>query len=320
MRGMIKSLFFIMILLNILHASTNNVRKLQKQFHQDVIELNVFQKRFGTYLERHCNDNLQCYKNSITKLKSWKTVKQDNKLQYYLNEKNSKLKYDATYWNNLIFKLGQKNIKFNHSQFVSVIDLERQFYIITLWDQTTQKFYFIGKDLISSGNIYREKEIEFGEDHYLKTPAGVFKSKQGWRSEGKKSDDNISLGYGKKNRYVFYFGKQKSVRYNIFDKNKQKIYDPTKWKLIKDELNFAVHSHESSKPLGIANSHGCIRMSDELNRFLDTNSILHKNMIKEGKWLHKYAHAPTNSQYHKLAGEYLIVFDKIKERGENVKR
>jgi len=308
---MIRSILFVTILLNISYSNTTNIKELQEQFKNDVIELNVFKKRFGTYLEKKCDDDIKCYKNMITKLKSWQTVQNDNKLKYILSKKSSKLKYNDMYWNNLVNKLYTKNINFDDSQFVSVIDLEKQIYIVTLWDNETKQYKYIGKDLISSGNINREKEIKFGEDHYLKTPAGIFKSKYGWRSDGKKSDDNVTLGYGKKDRYVFYFGKQNTVRYNTFDKNKEKIYDPNKWKLITDQLNFAVHSHKSSMPMGVPNSHGCIRMTDELNRFLDNNSILHKNMLKGDKWLHKYSKEPSDPKYHNFAGEYLIIFDKI---------
>jgi len=308
---MIKSILFITILSSVCYSNTTNIQQLQEQFNKDVIELNVFKKRFGKYLTKICDDDMKCYKNVIGKLKSWDTVKKDDKLKNILTTKVEKIKYDENYWNNVIIKLSNKKINLNTSQFVSVVDLEKQLYIVTFWDEETKQFQFIGKDLISSGNIQREKEIKFGDDHYLKTPSGIFKSHNGWRSDGKKSDDNVTLGYGKKDRYIFYFGKQKTVRYNTFDKNKQKIYDEDKWKLITDKLSFAVHSHKSSKPMGEPNSHGCIRMTDELNRFLDNNSILHKNMLKGDKWLHKYAKEPTDPKYHNFAGEYLIVFDKI---------
>ena len=87
--------------------------------------------------------------------------------------------------------------------------------------------------------------------------------------------------------------------------------DKTKWRIISDYLNLAFHSHKSSKQMGKANSHGCIRMTDELNRFLDTNLVLHKNMFRGKRWLHKYANEPENAKYHKFAGEYLIIFDNI---------
>jgi lipoprotein-anchoring transpeptidase ErfK/SrfK len=311
MLSMIKSLLLMTILFSTSYANNAYISELQEEFKQEVIELNSFKKRFGTYLTDNCDDDLQCYKKTINKLKSWKTVKQDNKLEYLISKKSTLLEYDDEYWKNIVTKLNNKEINLNDSQFVSIIDLSKQLYTVTLWDQDTKKFYYIGNDLISSGNISREKEVKFGEDHYLKTPAGIFKSQYGWRSDGKANDDNVTLGYGQKDRYIFYFGQQNSIRYNTFDEDNQKIYDENKWKLITDKLSLAVHSHKSSKPMGVANSHGCIRMTDELNRFLDNNSILHKNILDGDKWLHKYSKEPNDSKYHNFAGEYLIVFDKI---------
>ncbi|MDB4257257.1 L,D-transpeptidase family protein [Arcobacteraceae bacterium] len=308
---MIKSLLYIIILLSTCYANNVYITELQEEFKEEVIELNAFKKRFGTYLRDTCDDNLQCYKKTINKLKSWDTVKQDKKLEYLIAKKSTLLEYDEKYWKNLVSKLNNKNIDLNESQFVSIIDLEKQLYIVALWNEDIKEFYYIGNDFISSGNIAREKEVKFGEDHYLKTPAGIFKSQYGWRSEGKTSDDNVTLGYGQKDRYIFYFGQHQSIRYNTFNEYNQKIYDENKWKLITDNLNLAVHSHKSTKPMGVPNSHGCIRMTDELNRFLDNNSILHKNILNRDKWIHKYSKEPNDSKYQNYAGEYLIVFDKI---------
>ena len=308
---MIKSLLFITILLSTAYANSTYITELQEQFKKEVIELNAFKKRFDIYLTNSCGDNLKCYKKKINKLKSWESVQHDKKLKYLLSKKSTLLNYNEEYWNNLVFKLNKTNIDLNSSQFVSIIDLKKQLYTVALWHEDTKKFYYIGNDFISSGNIAREKWVKFGEDHYFKTPAGVFKSQSGWRSEGKTNDDNVTLGYGQKDRYIFYFGQHQSIRYNTFDEYNQKIYDENKWKLITDNLNLAVHSHESTKPMGVPNSHGCIRITDELNRFLDNNSILHKNMLNGDKWLHKYSEEPNNSKYQNLAGEYLIIFNTI---------
>ncbi|MEA2019505.1 MAG: L,D-transpeptidase [Campylobacterota bacterium] len=308
---MIKVILFLCILANTIYANTQNIKELQIAFQKNVIEINVFRKRYQKYITAKCGDNLECIKSKINRLKSWDTVQNDSPLKYMFDKKKSIVKYDDTYWNQLLNKLKSKQIDLNSTQFVSIIDLENQFYILTLWDKDTEQFNYIGKDLISSGNMHRESEIKFGEDHYLKTPAGVFESQIGWRSDGKYSDDNITQGYGVKNRYVFYFGKQDTIRYNTFDKEKNKIYDPDKWNLITDKLDFAVHSHKSSKPMGEPNSHGCVRMSDELNRFLDNNLVLHKNMFIEDKWLNKYTKSPDNPKNYKFAGKYLIVLDNI---------
>jgi len=306
-----KYLIIMILLVNIANSSTTLINSMQEQFQRDVLELNVFKKRYGIYLNKQCGDDLLCYKNKIQILKSWETVQEDKKLLHYLEEKHSSLKYDKTYWDALILKLEKKDLNFTESQFVSVVDLKKQIFIITLWNQEEKKFYFIGQDFISSGNIKREKEIIFGDSHYLKTPTGIFTSENGWRSDGKKNEDNVTLGYGEKNRFIFYFGKQKSIRYNTFDKNKTKIKDSTQWKVITDYLHLAAHSHKSSKKMGEANSHGCVRMSDEMNRFLDNNYILHKNTLEANQWVNKYSKQPNYPKNSKYAGEYLIIFDNI---------
>jgi len=306
-----KSILLIIIFLSTCHANIDYIKELQAQFNEEVLEIHVYKKRFNQYLETECNDDLQCYKDKISHLKSWDTVKKDNKLLYLMTTKKNKLQFDDIYWSKIVTKLKMKNLNFQRSEFISVIDLENQKFIIVLWDEEEQEYQFIGQDFISSGNMQREKEVKYGENHYLKTPTGVFNSKVGWRSDGKKNEDNITLGYGRKDRYVFYFGKHDTIRYNTFDKNKQKILNPKEWKLITDQLSFAVHSHQSSKQMGTPNSHGCIRMTDELNRFLDNNSVLHKNMFNNEKWLHKYSKKPKKSSYLHFAGEYLVIFDKI---------
>jgi hypothetical protein len=120
-----------------------------------------------------------------------------------------------------------------------------------------------------------------------------------------------TLGYGYKDRFVFYFGKQKSIRFNIFDQNGTKIDDVDQWKKIIDELDFALHSHKSTKGFGQPHSHGCVRMSDELNRFLDNNMVLHKSMLENSEWKSHYTKPPKNPTNQSLAGQYLIIFDKI---------
>ncbi|MEA3384057.1 MAG: L,D-transpeptidase [Campylobacterota bacterium] len=288
-----------------------NIENLRDRFNNEVIETNIFRTRFNNYLKSKCDDNFECFSNYIKLLKKWDTVKEDNTLWSFYEKKAVLFQYDQKYWDKLNNKLLNKDLNLQESQFVSVVDLENQLFIITLWSNISKKFYFIGQDFISSGDIKREVEIKYGEDHYLKTPSGTFQTHTGWRSDGKYKDDNVTLGYGYKDRYIFYFGKQESIRYNTFDKEKNKIKDKEKWQLITDELEFALHAHKSNKPMGQPYSHGCIRTSDELNRFIDNNLVLHKNMIDGKKWLHKYSKEPEKPKYYDLAGEYLIIFDKI---------
>jgi len=307
---MIKIIILIVLYINT-YANQYNIKALQEEFYTNVIEINVFRKRFENYLNKNCEDNLSCIKEHISILKSWENVKNDDKLKYLLDKHTQEVKFDQNYWDRTLEKLQNKKIDYNATQFVSVIDLSRQIFTITLWDNENKTYNFIGQDQISSGNINREIEVKYGEDHYLKTPKGIFKSKGGWRSDGQYKKDKVTLGYGYKDRYIFYFGKHKTIRYNSFDKQRNKILDKTKWPKITDFLNLAVHSHKSSKKLGSPHSHGCVRMTDEMNRFLDNNLVLHKSSIKNNTWSNIYSEPPKNPNYYNIAGEYLIIFDNI---------
>lgn len=237
------------------------------------------------------------------------------KIQKDFNSKikhSTKFKIDANYWKRAQKHLWAKRRDFSRSQFIILVDLSKQVLIVVLWDKKIKTFYPIGFDFISSGNIQREVEVTNGDDHYMKTPTGLFSIQSGWRSKGEVYDDNVTMPYGKKGRYVFYFGKQKSVRYNTFDKNTTKIKDKKKWQLITDELEFAIHAHKSTAPLGVPQSHGCIRMSNELNLYLENNLVFFKHLIdKNKKWLHPYYRPPKEPKNHDLAGKYMLVVDKI---------
>ena len=308
---MIRLIVVQLFLVTFLLSEDLDIKKLQNEFIQNVIELNVYKKRYSQFLDKKCQKDYICLQEQIQRLKTWESVQNDNILKKLLKEKLLKTLYDKEYWEKVLTKITQTNINLEESQFISIIDLKNQYFIVALWDHETKQYNYIGRDLISSGNIKREAEVKYGDNHYLKTPAGVFETQLGWRSDGKKKDDNFTLGYGEKDRYVFYFGKHETVRYNTFDKVGNKIQNPDKWRLIRDKLDFALHSHKSSMPMGTPNSHGCVRTTDELNRFLDNNLVLHKKVLNGSQWNHKYAKAPEVPAYFNLAGKYLIVLDNI---------
>ena len=297
---------------NLFSLSNKNLDSLQNEFHKKVVLTNIYKKRFNTYLTNKCKDyESSCIEDYIEKLNSWESTQHDKFIKNKLLEYKEQTNATKTYWSKINQKLIDKNIGFTKSEFVSIIDISRQLFILTLWNNKTKSFSFVGSDFISTGNINREVDVKKGDDHYFDTPNGIFKIKSGWRSKGKARDNNTYMPYGKKNRYVFYFGKQKSTRYNSFDKYGNKIKDIKNYKLITDELQFAMHAHKSSKKLGIKASHGCIRMTNELNLFLDNNLVLHKNNIVNNQWKHKHSNPPIEVNNIKLAGEYLIVIDKI---------
>ena len=227
-----------------------------------------------------------------------------------LKNRDDKFRLDDTYWDKAKSHLWTKRDSFSSSQFIVLVDLSKQVLIVVLWDNKEKTFHPIGFDFVSTGNMSREAETTNGDSHYLKTPAGLFGIKSGWRSDGELLDDNVTMPYGKKDTFVFYFGEQKSIRYNTFDVNGKKITDPNKWQIISDKLKFAIHAHKSTTSLGKPHSHGCIRMSNELNLFLDNNLVFFKHLYNEKKeWTHPYKKPPKEPKNHELAGEYMLVID-----------
>jgi len=308
------------------------VEVLQKEFIQNVLVENVYKRYYKTYLNGLCGEiDEECFQKNISVIKTWETAAQNEYMKNKISERIANLglkqekfeqnilEVNGEYWKKVKLKLHdaviQKNIQ--TTQYITLIDLSKQNILIALYDSELKDFCLVGIDKISSGNINREKDIKFGEDHYFKTPTGIFKSHGGWRSDGRNNGDGFTKGYGHKNRYVFYFGEQKSIRYNTFDKNGTKILNKKQWKLILDKMQLAMHAHESSMQVGKAFSHGCLRTTHELNLFLDNNLILHKNYlvfndeIKQWKWNQKYAAAPNSPKNYNFAGEYLVIVDKI---------
>lgn len=225
------------------------------------------------------------------------------------NGKTQKFKLSDNYFKRAKKYLFQEQDKFTYTQFVSLVDLSQQVLVLTIWDDNQKDFYPIGFDYISSGDINREIETKPGEDHYVKTPAGLFDIKSGWRSDGKMNDENTSRPYGKKGRFVFFFGIQNSVRYNSFDKDGNKITDKNKWVLIKDKLSLAMHAHSGIETFGKPQSHGCIRMSEEMNKFLDNNHVFFAHLLDGKKWIHPYEPKPKDPKNYELAGKYVLVID-----------
>lgn len=232
-------------------------------------------------------------------------------LKSNIQDRDKKFKLSESYFENAKEYLLIEQDKFTYTQFVSLIDLSKQVLILTVWDECERDFFPIGFDFISSGDIDREIETKTGEDHYIKSPVGLFDIKSGWRSEGKFLEDNITRPYGEKGRFVFYFGKQNSVRYNSFDKDGNKITDKKKWKLIKSKLNFAMHAHSGTETFGRVQSHGCIRMSEHLNKFLDNNFVFFAHLLNGKEWMHPYEPKPQNPKNHELAGKYVLVIDSV---------
>ena len=274
-----------MVLLLLTFVSTNilcntNIKDMQSEFYNNAIKLN-FKNNFASTYEKR----LRLYK-LYTKLDEKYKKRLDIKVKYMLLDK-----------------------PLNANEFVSVIDLKKQVFILLL--KQNNKLNIIGIDLISSGEINKEVEVLYGEDHYFKTPSGVYSIKAGWRSDGSYKKDKVTLKYGQKDKFIYYIGKIDTVRYNTFTKDKEKITKKENWQLWNDKVNLAMHSYTETSILGVKDSHGCIRISNELNAFLDKNNVLYKHFYKKDKWSLKYSKQPKISKNKNLAGEYLIIFDSI---------
>ena len=110
-----------------IYANTLDINALQEEFIKEVIELNVFKKRYDKYLNKRCADDIVCLEKFIENLKKWDTVQNDNSLDKIYKSKTKLLENDQLYWEKLQLKLQEKNLDLKHSQFVSVIDLDKQF-------------------------------------------------------------------------------------------------------------------------------------------------------------------------------------------------
>jgi len=275
-------IFLILILListSLLNAT--NIKSIQDEFYKNVVKQNL--------------------KNN--------TPKKDYKKRLRLHRLNTKI--NSKYIKRLEIKVKYMLLekKINENEFISVVDLKKQLFILLL--KNKNKLTIIGVDLISSGEMNKEVEVILGEDHYFKTPAGVYSIKLGWRSDGTFKKDNVTLRYGLKDRFIYYIGMVDTIRYNTFTKDKTKLYKKEQWQLLSDKVNLAMHSYTESSILGVKDSHGCIRISNELNAFLDKNNVLYKNFYKQNNWKLKHSKKPKISKNKNLAGEYLIIFDKI---------
>lgn len=222
-------------------------------------------------------------------------------------------KQDIKRYKKIILKsIGRKNIK--RDEYFSIVNLEKQIYSILLYIKKDNKLYLIGSDLISSGNKDREVEIKYGEDHYFDTPTGVYEVYKGWRSTGSYKDiDKTIQSFGGKGSFVYHFGNMLKPRYHSFTKSRAKLKSKDDYIIIKDTLNFAIHSYnlkDSNYRLGYKASHGCVRMSDELNLFLENNLVLHKNFYRNNKWKLSLSYEPKDIKYKKYKGSYLIIIDK----------
>lgn len=299
---------------NIVYANNNFAMKLGWEFQEDVIELNIYKNYYKTYIKKECsNKGILCEKRKVKSLKRWQSSKANRIIEKKLNERLKQTSMTQQYLSEVRKKIAEVIIKksIKNSEYITLIDISRQLFIVMLYEEKNNTISFIGSDLISTGNIEKEKEVKYGQDHYFSTPSGIYENSLGWRSSGKLNADGVTLAYGQQERFVYYYGKYKSERYHTFDAQGNKIYDKAKWKLISGYLNFAMHAYESPQKLGIAKSHGCVRMSNELNLFLDRNRVLHQNRLDTHLLQGKYSKNDFKNKLNKYSGKILVIVDSL---------
>lgn len=275
---------YIVILLCI-NSYAYDINKLKEDFYTYVILENIYTD-YNTTKQR------------LSELKKYK-----NRIKFTFKEKYQLFSY--------IYNIINAK-KIYNDEFLSLVNIQKQTYTVVFYEFESKKLYIIGSALISTGNKDKEYLMKRGEDHYFDTPLGLYEVKQAWRSDGKfkPNKDNIQ-SYGTKGRFIYYFGKKIAKRYHIFDKNRKKFEKFEDSYLINDTLNFAVHSYNSDEKRGYKNSHGCVRLSDELNLFLEKNLVLHKNFYKKDKWKLRHSHKPKEINNFNIKGSYLLIIDKL---------
>jgi len=288
-----------------LQAKAYDLRLIQGDFYNKVVLEPLYNKYYLISIEKKCkNKSQECYGLSLSNFMQKKHVRK------IISKRDSRFILDDKYLAQVEFRMRSDKWRLRSTQFVTIVDLSKQIFAILLWDNDEKTLKPVGFDFIASGAMEREREVKLGEDHFLKTPTGFFPIVSGWRSQGKVYGDKVTMPYGKEDRFVFFFGMQKSIRYNTF-KNGKKMKSKKDYKLITDKLNFAIHTHISTRSLGIPASHGCVRMSHELNVFLDNNLVFFKHLYRNGGWIHPYKKPPSSPKNHELAGEYMLIIDKI---------
>jgi len=195
-----------------------------------------------------------------------------------------------------LYQMSRAGLSFDDSQYFVYADRNpsAQFISVGFYDAERNQVEILGVDLISSGNI------EKGGD-YFETPTGVFENvveNFSYRALGTPNQDGWR-GLGAKDSRVWDFGDQKGLKKY---KNGNTV----------SQMRLLMHSTDPDKGearLGRTDSKGCVRISQGLNRFLDTYAILDRNYeewakTKPDSWLLKKDRKPVA-----YPGKFLIIGD-----------
>lgn len=223
------------------------------------------------------------------------------KIQQIIEQRRQRLEHlDQSYFEfvrkDVAAQMAKAGLTFSGTQYFAYADRnpQAQFILVGLYDSSSGHIEFLGADLISSGNI------EKGGDYFV-TPTGVFENAVenfSYRAMGTPNQDGWR-GLGSKDSRVWDFGDQKSLK-------KYKTGETI------SQMRLLMHSTDPDKGeprLGRTDSKGCVRISQGLNKFLDTYAILDRNYeewakTRQDSWLLKKDRKPVA-----YPGRYLIIGD-----------
>lgn len=182
-------------------------------------------------------------------------------------------------------------VDINENQYFLYVDRnpERQLIFVCFFGKENKKIIEIGRDKISTGNPQRKGD-------YFFTPTGIFRNtveNPNYRALGTKNEQGWR-GLGEKGSRVWDFGWQRS--YKIV--NNKKIFIDIRLLMHATDPDFG------EQRLGEPDSKGCLRISGNLNKFLDHFGIIDRDYEKLNHWLLKKDREPVFYQ-----GEYLLVGD-----------
>lgn len=260
-------------------------------------EFSHMQQLFQTQVFKHTLERLERSK------KMWAN---SPKIQQIMEERRQRLlTLDQPYFDavrdDVRAQLKATGLRFDSSQYFAWADRNptAQLILVGFYDASQDRMNFLGADLISSGNL------EKGGDYFV-TPVGIFENTVdnfGYRAQGTPNQEGWR-GLGGKDSRVWDFGYQKSVK-------KYKGGNTL------SEMRLLMHSTDPDKGeprLGRIDSKGCVRISQYLNRFLDTYAVLDRHYeewakTKPDTWLLKKDRQPVG-----YPGKYLFIGDIAHQR------
>ncbi len=191
-------------------------------------------------------------------------------------------------------QLKATGLRFEASQYFVWADRNpsSQIVLVGFYDARQNSIDFLGADLMSSGNL------EKGGDYFI-TPVGIFENTVdnfSYRAQGTPNQEGWR-GLGGKDSRVWDFGYQKSLK-------------KYKGGNTMSEMRLLMHATDPEKGeprLGRTDSKGCVRISQYLNRFLDTYAVLDRHYEewaknKPSSWLLKKDRQPVG-----YPGLYLFI-------------